>query len=46
MSGQVRLRKQTIQWLVLKLDPSDKNSFEDVIETAQAVKEVFTFMKP
>ncbi|SHJ94958.1 DNA ligase D [Epilithonimonas mollis] len=27
-------------YLVLDLDPSDKNSFEDVIETAQAVKEV------
>ena len=27
-------------YLVLDLDPSEKNSFEDVIETAQAVKEV------
>lgn len=27
-------------YLVLDLDPSDKNTFEDVIETAQAVKEV------
>ena len=27
-------------YLVLDLDPSEKNSFEDVIETAQAVKEI------
>lgn len=27
-------------YLVLDLDPSEKNTFEDVIETAQAVKEV------
>lgn len=31
-------------YLVLDLDPSEKNTFEDVIETAQAIKEVLDFV--
>ncbi|MCJ8497808.1 DNA ligase D [Chryseobacterium salipaludis] len=32
-------------WLALDLDPSDKNSFDDVIETAQCVKEILDIAK-
>ena len=34
------LKKENPTWLVIDLDPADKNTFEQVIETALAVKEV------